>query len=211
MPPKPTTTPTPYVHTTARPRKSQKNHHSKTNHDSKNKEAVGGPNQLREDVSLASEGKSSDKNIWKYLLIKRKNTKDPSSCLKQELWQKLNLIWAGASSKWMQEVMILDYGINYGFFSFPKLSSTLSLINYLIKFFVSSSLHCFALFPCLWWLAVLTQTPAKSAVEKARNTQTPAIPPTHKSWISHNSSNSNVRHLGNYLAVLVILVKVFTV
>lgn len=58
LPPKPTTTPLPYVHTTARPRKnSQKNHHGKANHESKNKEVVFGPNQLKEDVILASEGK----------------------------------------------------------------------------------------------------------------------------------------------------------
>ena len=57
LPPKPTTTPTPYIHTTSKPRKSQKAHHNKANHDAKNsKDILGGPNQLREDVSLASEG-----------------------------------------------------------------------------------------------------------------------------------------------------------
>lgn len=59
LPPKPTTTPTPHVYTTARPRKTKQQHHGKNHHESKAKDMLG-PNQLQReafDTSLQSEGK----------------------------------------------------------------------------------------------------------------------------------------------------------
>jgi hypothetical protein len=59
LPPKPTTTPIPYVYTTVRTRKTKQQHHQKNHHEGKAKDPLG-PNQVQReafDASAQSEGK----------------------------------------------------------------------------------------------------------------------------------------------------------
>lgn len=62
LPPKPTTTPIPYVYTTAKPRRNKQQHHQQKNHhENKGKDPLG-PNQIQRenDASAQSEGKANE-------------------------------------------------------------------------------------------------------------------------------------------------------
>lgn len=59
LPPKPTTTPIPYVYTTVKPRRNkQQQHHQKNHHENKAKDTLG-PNQIQRenDPNAPNEGK----------------------------------------------------------------------------------------------------------------------------------------------------------
>jgi hypothetical protein len=61
LPPKPTTTPIPYIHTTPKPRRTKQQHQGKNshNHDQKNSKDVFIPNLVRDpEVNQQAEGNS---------------------------------------------------------------------------------------------------------------------------------------------------------
>lgn len=59
LPPKPTTTPAPYVYTTAKPRRNKQQHHQKNHHESKGKDVLG-PNQIQRENDANSQGEGEN-------------------------------------------------------------------------------------------------------------------------------------------------------
>lgn len=71
LPPKPTTTPAPYVYTTAKPRRNKQQHHQKNHHENKGKDALG-PNQIQRENEANSQGEGESLRKEIFLLLSGK-------------------------------------------------------------------------------------------------------------------------------------------